>query len=225
MLIFLLISILFVVAVWAMLVLTGAVEIPEFSRRQEISGTQIGNASPSDQILLRIASTLLQGADIPHYLDCGTLLGVVRDQDIIAPDKDLDITCHLDDWPKMEQLLKEKAFQSHGLKLKRVRRWLGMHPAGNMISLRVAGAGCRARYMDIYFNPWFPRLTEMEFIGQKWPVPENPEMYIAELYGDDWRVPQGRHASERFHRGNGLMHSGYAQKYADPGCRILPSRF
>ncbi|NOZ09928.1 MAG: hypothetical protein GXP09_02605 [Gammaproteobacteria bacterium] len=218
-------GILLVLAVWALLMLTDICEIPKFYRSQKISGTSIGNAKPSDQILLRSTSDLLKEADVAHYLDCGTLLGIIRGQDIIATDKDLDVTCHLDDWPKIERLLKEKIFQANGLQIKRVRRWWGRHPAGNMISMRVAGVSKKARYLDLYFNPWMPRLQEVDFIGRKFAVPENPEVYIAELYGADWRVPQNKHASEKFHRGNGLMYSSYAQEFADLNYRKLPSKF
>ena len=45
--------------------------------------------------LLQKVVNILDENNIPYYLDCGTLLGCIRDNEIMEKDSDVDITIHL----------------------------------------------------------------------------------------------------------------------------------
>lgn len=154
------------------------------------------------QALLIKVNELLQQVGLPFYLGYGTLLGAVRNHDIIPGDEDLDIIV------KDEALLMSSLpfLSDNGLKTIRICK-------GSTYSFRLNNNS----YIDIYiqrpiqgFSPWklycdclcgfcyTPRklmkeYQEIEFLGNTYWCYKNPERILEFWYGKNWRVPVRGH--------------------------------
>jgi hypothetical protein len=145
---------------------------------------------------------ILNDHHIPYYLDCGTLLGCIRENALMKHDSDVDVTIHLSMWNKLNSI----DFNKYGLK--RTRTMEGS--SGYLISVKTSYADL---YCDIYANPAFPLVIEKTMNGNVYSVPTNSELYLTQLYGD-WRVPSGKHADWPNLFYNKLVTSDYS-KYWD----------
>ena len=58
-------------------------------------------------------------------------------------------------------------------------------------------------------NPYIFVRTLCILNGNNYCIPRNSDLYLTQLYGN-WRVPSNKHASTKYHRGNGLVNSEYA---------------
>jgi cytidyltransferase-like protein len=157
--------------------------------------------------LLEKVSEILRENGIPFYLDCGTLLGCIREGKLLEHDTDVDITIHLSRWEDLKGI----KFEDYDLIVKRVLEGYPDKEDGNMISVKTSKSPI---YCDIYANPAFPLIKMQRMNGIEYPIPENAELYIEMLYGPEWKKPSSSHANTRFHRNNGLMNSKY-QEYWD----------
>jgi cytidyltransferase-like protein len=184
----------------------------------EISTTKLRNymhdkLGTMNYILHKVAN-ILKANDIPYYLDCGTLLGCIRENSLMEKDTDVDITVHLSNWKKLKAI----DFVNYGLIVTRVYEGYPHREDGNMISLKTPYL--TSVYCDIYVNPAFPLLTETLLNGEVYSIPVESDLYLTQLY-DNWRVPSNYHASTKFHRNNGLVNSEY-KKYWDTNYKIYP---
>jgi cytidyltransferase-like protein len=161
--------------------------------------------------LLKTVVNILKEHDLPYYLDCGTLLGCVRENGLMSKDTDVDVTLHLSMWKKLKAI----DFKKYDLIVTRVLEGYPKKNDGNMISVK---SKTHSIYCDIYTNPAFPLLTSTVLNGDTYTIPKNSDLYLTQLYGD-WRVPSKTHASTTYHRGNGLVTSEYS-KYWDPNYTI-----
>lgn len=157
---------------------------------------------PTMQENLLDLSKQLDEWGVRHYLLFGTLLGAIREGDIIEGDHDVDLGIHPDDrWKLAARLGQDFAgLESRGWKM--IRLW------NELVSL------CRhGEYVDLYF--WGTRefsdrlwcldytLNENEFrdpalvtlVGKVFLTVNNPEQYLTEKYGPDWRTPQEKVAT------------------------------
>lgn len=127
---------------------------------------------------LLILRDFLEWHEVPYYLDCGTLLGAVREKNLIRGDTDADITCSKEGVETIRSnlhKLEEKGF----------------------ISFRNANTFCRmsllrnGEYIDIYtFDEKIPfPLIPYPFLGTYFFVPEHYREFLEELYGTDWMTP------------------------------------
>jgi phosphorylcholine metabolism protein LicD len=157
--------------------------------------------------MLDSISTALNENNIPFYLDCGTLLGCIREGRVLLHDTDIDITIHLSEW---ENLLKIDYFK-YGLFVKRICKGYPNYPAGNLLSICIQNENSDY-YCDIYANPAFPLLTTAKMNNKEYPVPKDPGLYLKQLYGN-WTVPSGGHADSQYHRNNGLIFSEYKKNW------------
>ena len=149
------------------------------------------------------AQARLDAAGLPFRLWAGTLLGVVRDGDLLAHDKDLDLAM---DWDVSRDAV-VAALCAGGLFT--VPWFQGILPSDRPWhrSFVHAGTGCT---LDVFFLrpegefyfcgfdhrpiPVLSRLTalgqrDLTWKGRTWAVPDPPELYLAEIYGPTWRVP------------------------------------
>lgn len=136
--------------------------------------------------ILKKVCIVLKDNNIPHYIDCGTLLGCVRENSIMEHDTDVDVTVHLSMWNKLNSI----NFEEYGLKRTRTFK---EYPPGYLISVKLPDSDL---YCDIYANPAFPKLTSKVMYGNTYPIPVNSELYLTQLYGN-WKVPDkssGSHA-------------------------------
>lgn len=138
--------------------------------------------------------SILDQEGIPFFLVSGTLLGCVRDRQILSHDKDLDVGIWNEDI-SLEQLV--KIFQLSGcfeimpikihtlLKLK--------HINGSFIDVFIhykSGyqnwhATSKLKWTNTNFQ-----LIDQEFLGQKFKIPKDYNLYLNENYGEDWRYPK-----------------------------------
>jgi phosphorylcholine metabolism protein LicD len=162
--------------------------------------------------LLKIVVNILNNNNIPYYLDCGTLLGCVRENGFIKNDTDIDVTIHLSFWDKLNVI----NFSDYDLIRTRTYEGYPHKENGNMISVKTKFSNL---YCDIYTNPAFPYLENTILNGNNYFIPKNSELYLTQLYGE-WKVPSNKHASTRYHRGNGLVNSEYL-KYWDKKYKIF----
>jgi phosphorylcholine metabolism protein LicD len=138
-------------------------------------------------------------------LDCGTLLGAIRQNDFISKDTDVDIAAFEDDYAKSLEIVNDlNLLNEHNMICKR-KKGKGVHE--KIISLQIIGSNT---YIDIYFWKWKPKLDKIEFKSKKYNAPYNSEMYLEYLYGPEWRIPcsDGCHANSYKHK-EGIKNSTY----------------
>lgn len=161
---------------------------------------------------------LLRERGLWHALAYGTLLGAVRDGDLIPWDDDLDFLARPEDAPALLAL----ALEPHGLSIQAIHypaRALAVRPRGlrrfDAAVLRVLRGkrkvadfflftrfndGVARRYdlnAEVYWSPHssFPsyfmeRTVEVSLRGQPFPAPIHPERWLEIVYGQGWRVPR-----------------------------------
>lgn len=133
----------------------------------------------------------LDAAEIPFFLISGTLLGYVREGDILSHDKDLDIGVMCDvSTERVQDALKESGrFQllpAVNEKVARVRHANGVM-ADIFIHWRSDGKLFHQGSKTGWWNTEFTIATA-SFLGTAFGVPSDPELYLQENYGD-WRTP------------------------------------
>ena len=171
----------------------------------EISATKLrdfkNNKLGLMNYLLGKVVDIMDENNIPYYLDCGTLLGCIRENGLMEKDTDIDVTIHLSNWDKLKSI----DFNKYGLHRNRILNGFPKKENGNMISVKTKYSQL---YCDIYTNPAFPQLDNKILNGKSYNIPLNSELYLTQLYGN-WKIPSGKHASTKYHRGNGLVNSEY----------------
>ena len=126
------------------------------------------------------------------FLISGTLLGLIREGGIIGWDKDIDVGIFTEECP--EDL--EVFFQRHKqFRLGRVDlssdRVRAVHRNGTAIDIFPHYPEGELRWHDGTATRWWNTpfgLKKMKFLGIDQYVPEDPEKYLDENYGD-WRTP------------------------------------
>jgi len=183
---------------------------------KEISATKLrdfkNNKLGLMNYLLGKVVDIMDENNIPYYLDCGTLLGCIRENGLMEKDTDVDVTIHLSNWDKLKSI----NFNKYGLHRQRVLQDFPKKAYGNMISVKT---GYSKLYCDIYTNPAFPQLDKKILNGKSYNIPLNSELYLTQLYGN-WEKPSNKHATMKYHRGNGLVNSDYS-KYWDKNFEIF----
>jgi len=127
---------------------------------------------------LILLKDFLTSHNIKYFIESGTLLGAVRDKELIKGDSDADISLGKHDMSKLRKIyskLEKLGFISFRNDL---RSWMSM-------SLLRKG-----EYIDFYtlFDTIPFSLTLYPFLGTQFPVPYYYEEWLDELYGD-WRTP------------------------------------
>jgi len=150
--------------------------------------------------VLKLTKQLLNTKGINFYLYWGTLLGAVREKGIIKGDEDVDV--YIDEEEKFFSAI--PYFYENGLKIIRIRPhyyYSFRAPNGYYIDFYVV---CPLRYspwawtckrINHYYQPkWiFEEHEEIDFLGEKFLCPKNPEKVLEVLYGPSWRVPMKGH--------------------------------
>lgn len=145
---------------------------------------------------LLILRDLFEKHGIPMFLNFGTLLGALREKDFIPHDDDVDVGVFARDrdailalMPELEKLGFEMRYvrDERLYKLERRSSELDFFVAVPKKTLRgrrwdlEGKATIAARHLD--------RLDEIEFLGNRFPVPHDPLGVVRSLYGRTWNVP------------------------------------
>jgi len=169
------------------------------------------------EMLIDVAR-LCEKHDIGYALDAGTLLGIVRDGDLIPWDHDMDITLPVNEVERFNQLivpeLRNLGWRVSG-KYRLSRDDVAWHK-GDLRSIKIRnhrypklrlGRGRIA--MDVFityekndFVWWanmgkvcrvsahhFDSRQRLDFKGQMVKVPDDYETMLETVYGADWRIP------------------------------------
>ena len=133
--------------------------------------------------LLHQVVDIMDENNIPYYLDCGTLLGLIRENGLMEKDTDIDVSIHLSYWNKLNSI----DFTKYHLEIMRTR---SCKKNGYIMSVKIKNS---TMYCDIYANPAFPQLDIKNIDNKTFFIPKNSDLYLTQLYGD-WKIPSDKHA-------------------------------
>jgi len=143
--------------------------------------------------------------NLEPFLNYGSLLGYYRDNALIDTDDDIDMGIFEQDIPKLPKL--KEAMKARGYKVRNEDKlevsfistkyaiinidfWIHYHhQSSNKI---FSGLFVRKkRKVSIFpFSPEiFHRLQSVRFLNVQVYIPHNPEEYLVNVYGKDWRIP------------------------------------
>ena len=128
---------------------------------------------------LLLLKSILDRHHMTYYIDCGTLLGAVRDGGFIKGDTDVDIMLSRNQKEKLQSILPE--LENNGFII--FRAFLDKNLPMSLLR--------KDEYIDFY-SLWSDitfELKKYEFIGTTFNIPKYYDEYLQELYGD-WKTPQ-----------------------------------
>ncbi len=140
---------------------------------------------------LRDFLNLMNGAGIKVVAGFGSLLGIVRDNDFITWDEDIDLCILKEDENLLEDNLEN--LRNNGFELIRYER-IGLYSFmrnGEYIDIYVLqdiGSGIRNCGVDFLFEEDFTDTISHEFKGLQINIPRNYKRHLHFLYGD-WETP------------------------------------
>ena len=149
--------------------------------------------------MLREFKQIMDRLGVVFFLRQGTCLGAVRDKAFIPWDDDLDLGSVLGLHGLTEKSIGPvaDAFRDKGYFVKADQNAHYMSLAMMKSSIRTDWTACRVIDDSIYQFPGvrtpvrlFTRLREIDFIGEKFLVPNPPEEYLRFKYGEDWMTPK-----------------------------------
>lgn len=151
-----------------------------------------------------LLTALRDKAGVPAFVSYGTLLGAVRDGELIGHDNDVDIS-YVSERSHPVDVVRE------GFRVERVlaaEGWLVRRGAGTRLNVRLPQDDGTLRFVDVFTAHWvegvlympqdtgfeLPReailpLTTVELHGRPFPAPADSERLLAETYGAGWRTP------------------------------------
>lgn len=155
-------------------------------------------------VLLEL-DNLLQAHGIPYFLAYGTLLGIYRDGDLLPFDKDMDIGLpwHVDRRALIRIFESSDIFQLHKSSRSRCDEELEwqfavVHRKKNiaidLFFFKPEEDGCLLSGFHHRPTPLLWRFTPIRmgtirYRGVDLPAPFDPECFLKDIYGDDWRIP------------------------------------
>tara|TARA_R110001606_G_scaffold99949_1_gene220150 strand:+ start:4769 stop:5848 length:1080 start_codon:yes stop_codon:yes gene_type:complete len=153
---------------------------------------------------LRGIIQILAAAGIMAFPAAGTLLGICRDGAPLGHDRDVDIGVlgDLQGGPDLARIIRQHpdlllnprsrpGDRYFALTFKTIAVDIFLYEPGD--GGLHCGLGRRAGDVAWRFTAF--GLKDVSYHGQVWTVPDNPERYLAETYGPDWRTPDTGFAS------------------------------
>tara|TARA_Y100000356_G_C11233028_1_gene276125 strand:+ start:454 stop:1122 length:669 start_codon:yes stop_codon:yes gene_type:complete len=147
--------------------------------------------------LLNVTVNVFEENNIDTWLECGTLLGAIRNNDFIHNDTDIDIGIYYKDFDKYKNLLDNipdsKIIRNNdniiSIKLNNYK--------GNKTTNKIDAEP----YIDIYRCKYKPHVHKYNFKNKLYNIPgkniESTHEYLTILY-DNWKIPSSKHASAPF---------------------------
>lgn len=181
-----------------------AVKDIQRNRRRE-KGKEIFIDS-GESVMRDVQKILSSYEGIEFFFAYGTLLGIIRDGKLLGRDMDLDMVVLLDDDKEIVRFrdyIVKKGFQRlHSFSVDGVGINQDAFMYKNiMIDLNYAKTNGNKKYNYNFYDlpeeknkilifPFtFTGCVKYNFNGFDINVPENPELYLEETYGKDWRIP------------------------------------
>lgn len=154
--------------------------------------------------VVRLLETLRDDCGVPAYVVFGTLLGAVRNGELIGYDNDIDLGY-------VSEHLHPVDVAREGLQVQRVLQdagWVVRRGSSARLNVRLRLSTGAKRNVDVFTSHWvngvffvpsdvgarLPReailpLSTIELSGHQVPVPADPEALLAATYGENWRTP------------------------------------
>jgi hypothetical protein len=154
----------------------------------------------------RCANEILRGLGITYWLDCGTLLGAIRENDFIGHDTDIDFgvftdrhediaglmyemgfeKCHFFGTPEVGY---EQSFRREGVKVDIFYFYETPPPGGFERGALWQGSWWKKHHLIVSeFDQVVLEPQRAEFLGEWTYLPRDPEKLLEARYGD-WRKP------------------------------------
>jgi len=155
---------------------------------------------PTAEKILKEAKSILDELDITFCIHTGTCLGAIRGGAIITYDYDVDIASVFGLHGLTEEVMQKgiDAFKAHGFSVTPKHHNVGtvvVTKKENIIldwtCYKEKEDGIRVLVLKETIIPveLFHQLKEIDFLGEKFFVPNPPEEYLERTYGTDWRIP------------------------------------
>ncbi|CAE7764979.1 ADO2 [Symbiodinium pilosum] len=170
----------------------------------------------SDYMMLMLADVTgwLHEQNIPYFITYGTLLGAVRENDILPWTQDMDIVIDRRHWPELQRGLEAAEFfggrrylfgvDQWEEKVSRVcADWEGF--ASSIIGGQEGDRFSRPAdfHLDVYASDWW-QITDLHLVdcveplgstnlqirGRNFSAPARPRACVEKLYGAEWRIPK-----------------------------------
>ena len=167
------------------------------------------NLSHMKEVLLRGTSVLDQ-LNIPYVLVGGTLLGIIRENNLLGHDGDVDVDVLVEDVGDIDEFLK-KINSVSDTKANFHNQYFTIQYdfGGNSTNFDIfivfnkdgkrfrhfwskesdnfEDAPCLVWPEEFYYKD---KWEDVEFLDRKFKVPARPEEYLETMYGEDWRTPK-----------------------------------
>ncbi|MCB1760067.1 MAG: LicD family protein [Gammaproteobacteria bacterium] len=166
---------------------------------------------------------IFNAAGIPYTLDAGTLLGIVRDGDLIPWDNDIDLMLPASAVPQLRRVYRQiflrgwkvsrtyrMTFASDAwrvgdprvVKLRSWNPWL-FGPGSTLLDITIIHPHQGAYWWEMAKQVcradagYFEQESWLQWGGRRIRVPHDYEAYLGELYGD-WRTPDAKFHHDQF---------------------------
>jgi len=156
---------------------------------------------PVAKEMLREAKQIMDQLEVVFFLRQGTCLGVVRDNELIPWDDDLDLGSVIGlnglNEGSIDRVASAFRDVGYGVTVENLDHYI--YVTLSKSSMRMDWACYRVIDEHIFHYPGirlpirlFTDLKEIEFIGEKFLVPNPPEEYLHIKYGPSWMTPKRR---------------------------------
>lgn len=175
----------------------------------------------TDQVFAVLCATadFLESIQCPYFLSGGTLLGALREQDIIAHDKDFDLDCFSEDRDRI--LAASHLLAAHDLTITAKEASGYEYPSGKAVESTSDASCLYVRWKGLHLGDIFPftRFSDgvarrfhpesgtlynakmsiptyfysgnetLRIRNRSFSTPRHPELLVTRNYGPDWRIP------------------------------------
>ncbi|MGE7914515.1 LicD family protein [Lysinibacillus xylanilyticus] len=165
--------------------------------------------------------------NVNYFIDGGTLLGIIREQDLIKWDNDIDICIPFEDVEKVQKILMKSIIRAPiDTKVKIKERYdsentlicfeltFCMNGIEFEMSIGILRFENDTAYtiLNVVNKEYFIKCEELVFKGKKLRVPNKPLKYLTTMYGD-WRVPKRDSTFEDFNSHTSFNSEEYKKHY------------